>query len=689
MQKRRQFFIIGLSLLLTVAAACGGGSSGTSSSDSSSSGGSSSDATPSGGIVDQNGNSLSQVDTNDPVYLSLSGLTANSQYSVAVTAPDGSTLSPEGGFIATSDEDGAIPTSTLLQDLSPAESSATLIIRGDIPTPRMAVANGDYTITVTDANGETVTQDTFTVVDDDKTYCADDTGTARASFTSSETVYAKIEKGEAGDLADGTYSCFVVSDLNTPVTNGDTLAGTSVSVTVASGTGLAAIGTYSSGQYDLVCDINANATYDAGTDLIARPGRFRPCFTIQEHNTGNDIVGQICSDRNGNYRDIFDPSATDTDIRDVFAWISPREQSLVEHTIGVRKYVVAHQESWVDGDSLTDVTGASGAASFEVDSVQGFCTNEAPWLVWPRERLVQGCYDCVIDVNADGVYDKGTDFIDNIDNAGDNSTCGMRVADTSCAADAIVITSHSDGDTVDATAITLEGTFATTPALASVTVESGSQSTTISITPDGDGTFSAALPLFNGENHITVTAVGDDDVACAETIVITSNSSASSSELFRAQMTWDGDTDMDLHLVRPDGAYANGGGGTDDCNYSNCKVGLEASEENSIDWGDAGETDDPKLDVDCISCGNGIENIWMNGISEDGDYEVYVDAYSGSESAVSVSVSIRGATVGTVSCGAMESGAATDSCFVGTISWSGGDSGSGTFTPAGTKASTF
>lgn len=693
--KARQFMLRScLCAVMALSAACSGGSSssGSSSSSGGSSGGSSS--TPSGGIVDQSGLALSNVDTNDPVYLSLTGLDANAQYSVSVTAPDGSTLSPEGGFIATTDEDGAIPTSTLLQDLSTTSSGSSLVLWSTTPEPRLAAQEGEYEIVVTNSEGEEVVTDAFSVIDDDKAFCADSDGSGRASFTPSENVYVRIEKGDDGDLADGTYACYVVSDLNAVIENGDAVSGTSVSVTVASGVGTASLGTFSSGQYDLVCDIDGDGVYDAGSDLLARPGRFRPCFTIQDANSGNDIVGQVCSDHLGNYRDVFDPNADDADIRDVWAWISPSERSLVEHATGVRKYVVEHQDSWTDGDDLNDVTGDSATSSFEVDSVQGFCTNEAPWLVWPRARMRQGCFDCIIDVNANGTYDKGTDFVDNIDNSGDNATCGMRVTDSACEDTAVVISSHSDGDTVDATAITLEGTFGTQPVSANVTVTSGTQSTTINIDvsdagSDGTVSFSAVIPLFNGENQLTVTSITGDAEACAQTIVITSSSSASSSELFRAQLTWDGDTDMDLHLVRPDGAYSNGGGGTDDCNYSNCKVGLDASTENSIDWGDTGEDDDPKLDVDCIACGNGIENIWLNGIPEDGDYDVYVDAYSGTETAVNVSVSIRGATVGTVNCGEMSSGAATDSCFVGTITWSGGDSGSGTFTPSGTKAATF
>ncbi len=637
-----------------------------------------------GGIVDENGQALTTVSTTDPVNLSLTNLSANSRYSITVTSPAGTAMSPDGGFIATTDEDGALPTSTIVQDLSTTENGFnSLVLYSSGLVPRRYVETGEYTVVVTDEDGTEVFTDTFSAVDGSKAYCEDSTGVARASFTSAESVFVKLEKGE-GDLADGTYTCYVVSDLNTTIADQDILAGSTVSVTVASGEGSVTMGTFGSGQYDVVCDIDADGRFDAIGDIISRPGRFNPCFTIQEVNSGNDIIGQICADRRGNYRDIFDPNATDTDIRDVFAWISPPEQSLVEHAVGVRKYVVSHQDNWTDGDVLTDVD-----EGFELDPVQGFCTNESPWLVWPRQNLREGCYDCVIDVDADGIYDKGTDFVDNIDNTSDNTIGGMCVSDSACTS--VTITSHSDGDSVDTTAITLAGAFTEAPSSAKVIVSAGSSSNTINLDVSALTTYSAAIPLFSGENQVTVAATQSDGTICSKTISITSTSTSSEDELFRVQMTWDGSTDMDLHLVRPAGAYANGGYGVGgDCNYGNCKVGLDGSLTNSIDWGTASdEADDPSLDVDCVSCGNGIENIWMNEINEDGVYEVYVDAFSGTETAVQVTVFIRGSTVGTVNCGAMASGTATDSCYVGDIDWDGGSTGSGTFTAVGTTATTF
>ena len=79
----------------------------------------------------------------------------------------------------------------------------------------------------------------------------------------------------------------------------------------------------------------------------------------------------------------------------------------------------------------------------------------------------------------------------------------------------------------------------------------------------------------------------------------------------------------------------------------------------------------------------------MNQITEDGQYKVYVDAFRGAETDVTVTTSILGTAVGQVNCGTMVSGSSTDSCFIGTITWVGGTGGIGSFTPSGAKAADF
>ncbi len=648
----------------------------------------------SGGFVDENGDAITSVDTNDPVNLSVTGLSANTQYSISVAAPDGTSLSPSGGFLATTDEDGNIPNQTVVQDLS-TTGGASLVLRSQGFVPRIKAQTGTYVICVNDSDGGEVLCNNLTVEDRAKVFCSDSSGTANGSFTPAENVYATIQEG-SGTVADGTYTCYVSSDSSTQLVDQSTLVGTQASVIVAGGVGTGLLGTGatfgSSGAYDVVCDLDADGLYDKGSDLISRAKRFNACFTVQSANSGGDIIGQICSDRFGNYRDIFDPDATEDAIRDVWAWIAPSERSSVQHAIGVCKFVVAHQTTWSDGDTLDDVTDCEGQGGYERDPVQGYCTNESPWLVWPRQCLTAGCYDCVIDIGCDGIYNRGTDFVDNIFNSNDNSLGGMCVSDPACSG-LITISSPSDGSTVTESTTTLSGSVSdTTVTDGTATVSKQGSSNTVNLTLDGSGNFSSTIPLFNGENVITVKFKKTDGTFCSKTITVTADFSTASDELIHITATWNADTDMDLHFVKPSGDYLNqGGSSATDCNYGNC-TGTGA------DWGTTGDdSDNPVLDIDdCVggSCSNGrTENIVMAKVNEAGAYTVYMDAFADQAATpvnVTVTVFIRGSQVGQVSCPGQRKGTATDSCFVGTINWTGtGTSGNGTFTASGTLASDF
>jgi len=147
---------------------------------------------PAGGLVDSAGNAITSVDSNDPVTAAFTGLAANKQYSIVVADPTGALLSPEGGFKATSDEDGEIPAATLVQDLSETDNPTAARASWT-----QAVEVGQYTVTVTDEDGNVIYELTFDVVKWLKVFCADDTGAARASFTPSQPVFAKIQKGRA------------------------------------------------------------------------------------------------------------------------------------------------------------------------------------------------------------------------------------------------------------------------------------------------------------------------------------------------------------------------------------------------------------------------------------------------------------------------------------------------------------
>jgi len=621
------------------------------------------------GIVDACGVALTAaIDLHDPVAMSVNGLAANTRHTIVVTDPLAAEITPVGGLIAISDSAGAINKAIIVQNMP---------VTGQL---------GLYAVAVAVEGGATVQTLNYTLENLSRVQCVDNTSNPQASFLTSETVFAKIDKND-GSLADGTYNVYVMSDSEKALADGGPVGGTPLSLTVTGGTGTVSLGTFAAGSYDVLVDVNGNGIFNQDTDLISRHNRLLPCFAVQ--SAGAITVQQIVSDKNGNKREIFDPNANIAAIRDIQAFVTPTERSAIQQPGSVRTYLVDHQATWSDGDALAGVAAGAGD-DFKVSPVQNDSNSEAPWVLAPYASLAAlggtTCYDVVVDTNSNGSFDVGTDYVDNVDHLG-GTACGVRVSTASCTN--VSITSHINNTAFTDTAITLAGTITGSPTEAYVTITAGEQSTTIAISLTGDN-FSLNVPLFAGDNHITVSGIYADNSSCSETITLTSLTDLA---LFRAQLTWDGSTDMDLHVVRAVSAsgagYSNGGGGADDCNYGNCNVGLAGTGTNSISWGAGGEEDDPKLDVDCIACGNGIENIWMDQITEDGNYEVYVDAFSGSETDVTVTISILGTAVAQVNCGSMASETATDSCFVGTITWVGGTDGIGSFRPSGIKAADF
>ncbi len=625
------------------------------------------------GLVDGCGEAITAIDIHDPVIINLQGLSVNTEHDISitdVTPTDISTLSGHaaGSSAVTSDKDGNIYMATVVQNMTDA---AIL---------------GDYTVTVDDGVSTPQTW-TYTVEDLNRVQCSDTLAVAKASFTSSENVFASVNSS----LADGDYNIFVISDSQTAIPDGGLIPGSAAaSITLSDGLGTADLGIYSSGAYDVLVDVNGNGAFNRDTDLISRHARLHPCFAIQSANAG--AIDQIAADQKGNRREIFDPDADKSAIRDVFASVTPSNIATTPTSGTADIYVVNHQDVWTNGDALTDLSGSTPPAANNAPR-QNDTNSQGNMLQWSFSNFAGGCYDIVIDTNGNGSYDSAEDNVDNMNHLGDSTDCGLRISTPDSTY--VTITSHDDDEVTLSTAIELSGTVniptGLSLAAAYIRITSGTQTNIISmdsLVSDGGGSYSGVqLPLFSGDNYITVSGVYDDNMSRSETITIRSVTDLA---LFRAQLTWDGSTDMDLHLVRPGGSYSNGGGGEDDCNWGNCKVGLDGTGTNTIDWGILNdEADDPKLDVDCISCGNGIENIWMTETNENGAYEVYVDAYSGSETNVTVTISILGSTVSQINCGSMEAGSSTDTCYVGDINWSGGTSGAGSFTPVGTKAADY
>jgi hypothetical protein len=122
------------------------------------------------------------------------------------------------------------------------------------------------------------------------------------------------------------------------------------------------------------------------------------------------------------------------------------------------------------------------------------------------------------------------------------------------------------------------------------------------------------VPQLAGE-YLLELAVRDDDgnVATCTTLV-----RAIATEGLRVEVFWNTDgTDMDTHLMRPDGtAWFT----DDDCYYGNCQGGR-------LTWPPGGSEDDPSLDIDDVD-GFGPENINIESPA-DGTYRVAIDAFRG------------------------------------------------------------
>ncbi len=121
------------------------------------------------------------------------------------------------------------------------------------------------------------------------------------------------------------------------------------------------------------------------------------------------------------------------------------------------------------------------------------------------------------------------------------------------------------------------------------------------------GTYSVRLMVKNGDNLTSTWADCDIEALPNDELIV--------------KMIWDNkDSDMDLHLVAPDGAY---GDPATDCYFYNCSPQYAGARP---DWGVVGETkDDPALDIDNTT-GRGPETAYVNQPAN-GVYKVVVHAY--------------------------------------------------------------
>jgi uncharacterized repeat protein (TIGR01451 family) len=187
---------------------------------------------------------------------------------------------------------------------------------------------------------------------------------------------------------------------------------------------------------------------------------------------------------------------------------------------------------------------------------------------------------------------------------------GVTVIDTETATTpviAVIITSPADGTTVNLRTLDVSGTvFDAAFTGGSVTANVNSSAFTVS-----EGSFNASIDLADGENTVTVTVDNGQGQSASDTITVYLVPYA-----FRIELTWstDNSTDLDAHLIRPDGAF---GDNVSDCYYGNPNP----------DWGLPGITEDnPSLDRDDFN-GYGPEIITLLRPYDEGIYLFKVHYY--------------------------------------------------------------
>lgn len=133
--------------------------------------------------------------------------------------------------------------------------------------------------------------------------------------------------------------------------------------------------------------------------------------------------------------------------------------------------------------------------------------------------------------------------------------------------------------------------------------------------PGGTANRRGFTPDVAGE-YIGELIVTDNDGLISEPCYATLNATAGDGLWIEMFWTHSGD-DMDLHLLDDGGVLTT----SSDCYYANCTWG-------GLNWGGAGPSDDPILDLDDIP-GTGPENINIDS-PDRGTYTVYVHDYPGS-----------------------------------------------------------
>lgn len=366
-------------------------------------------------LTDTAGNPTSRIVPNSSAVTSLSGLRPYTQYDITVRDGSNAVVSY---LRLTSDGSGVIPDTVLAYNLGAGNytfdvQEVTRTRQGDsYVDSRQATTSGSFTVAA--AAGDRILE------------IVDQAGQLRTSFTAGEGVYVQ-GSGLAASTEVDVYVCLDQARWNTgdplndvsgeientpnPFPEEDVrsraLSGDAERVTTdaqgnlpqmlvwpsAGGAGLA---------FDVVVDVNRDGVFDQG-DVAMDQATVGFMVQAAERQAAGDFIANISIGANGARKDVF---AVD---EDVYGLVNPPTRMQLGSDRYVKKYVVAHKDTWNQGDALVDVSGPN--SPWEADTVQSGCTNEGRVLLWPAQ-LTAGQYDVIIDVNRNDVYDKGVDILD-------------------------------------------------------------------------------------------------------------------------------------------------------------------------------------------------------------------------------------------------------------------------------------
>lgn len=342
-------------------------------------------------ITDNSGRATAAVGVYDSLMVSLSGVEPRTHYNFVVT-PAGASAPIVGQARLSTDQQGNLPPAILLYDVG----------QGSVPA-------GSYDIEVTGPDIDVTTTIDVEPRSEPYLYTCDDQGVVKNTFDYGDPLYVQganflpnaevhlIPLADRSEYRNGDD----ISSLNDPTggqgryaTNATTDANGLLPLTQLINFvwfGMAGDG------FDIVADLDPFDVYNTGQD--AADGHSVVGATYQVPDVGTDIDSQLACDSDGTYLDTFGTQD------DVYVFINPPLQYVIQHG-WVEKYVCNHQDEWLDGDPLQDVSGGD-----EMDGVQSGCTNEQIVIIFPGP-LPPGDYDVIIDINKDGSYTQGVDIVD-------------------------------------------------------------------------------------------------------------------------------------------------------------------------------------------------------------------------------------------------------------------------------------